>query len=53
MCPVSLNCDPVAGAPQQVIHIIQACAWEPSKNFLDVALFQDLLDIMHLHALEI
>ena len=37
-------CDPVVGAPQQVLRVIQACAWEPSRNFFDVTLFQGLWD---------
>jgi hypothetical protein len=34
--------DPVVGAPQHVFRIIQTCAWEPSRNLLNVSLFQDL-----------
>ena len=37
-------CNPVVGAPQQVLRVIQTCAWEPSRNLLDVTFFQGLRD---------
>jgi hypothetical protein len=37
-------CDPVVGAPQHVLCVIQMCVWEPSMNLLNVSLVQNLRD---------
>jgi hypothetical protein len=36
--------NPIIDAPQQVFRVIQTCTWEPSRNLLNVSLFQDLQD---------
>ena len=35
-------CDPVVGAPQHVLRVIQTRAEEPTRTVLDVYLVQDL-----------
>ena len=37
-------CDPVVCSPQQILRVVQTCAWKPSRNLLDVTLFQRLRD---------
>lgn len=36
--------DPLVSTPQQVFCVIQTCTREPSRNLLDVSLFQNLRD---------
>jgi hypothetical protein len=40
-------CDTVIRPPEQVLGIVQASAWEPSRHLFDVPILQDLVDAVH------
>jgi hypothetical protein len=38
---------PVIGAPEHILCIVEANAWEPSRHFFNVSLLQDLKRAEH------